>query len=483
MNEPMTPSTRARCPRALLLALSAAALLGACATSTPLPPAAGSATGPVVPAAWSAAAPGTAVAPTPADWWQRFNDPALGALVTRALQANPGMHSAQAALAQARAQRDLQQANNGPSLGASVSAQRSQSGSAGAGNRFQAGFDARWEPDIFGGQRASLDASEAGVRAAGTGLADVQVSLAAEVAAGLIEHRGLQARLAIAQRNLAAQAETLQITRWRVQAGLASSLDLEQAVAAHAQTQAQIPALQTSLGQSRHALSVLTGQAPGALDAVLAQDAPIPQAPAGLALSLPAETLRQRPDVRTAEHRVSAALAQVAAADAARYPSFSLGGSLGLSALTLGTLTDGASVLRSLLASVSIPLLDGGAARARVRVQEAALEQARAAYASTVLGALQDVEDALLAIRGDQERLARLQTAAGAAVNADRLARQRYQSGLIDFRTVLDTQRSLLSAQDSVASAQAALATDHVRLYKALGGGWTPDTADHASAR
>ena len=311
----------------------------------------------------------------------------------------------------------------------------------------------------------------------------MQVSLAAEVAASLIELRGLQSRLDIAQRNLAVQSETLQITRWRVQAGLASSLDLEQAIAAQAQTQAQIPALQTSLAQSRNALSVLTGQAPGALDATLGAVAPVPQPPADIALSLPAETLRQRPDVRTAEHRISAALARVTAADAARYPSFRLGGSLGLSALTLGTLTDGASVVRSLLASVSAPLLDGGAAKAQVRAQEAALEQARASYASTVLTALQDVEDALVAIQGDRERLARLQTAAEAAVNAELLARQRYQSGLIDFRTVLDTQRTLLSAQDSVASAQASLATGHVRLYKALGGGWTPDTAAPSAAR
>lgn len=456
------------------LSLAAALALSACASSPrPANPADDT---PGIPAAWSVPA-GQGNATALAHWWQRFDDPALTGLITQALQANPSVRSARAALNQARALRDVQQAGNGPSLTASGSAQRSQTGSASGSNRFQAGFDASWEPDIFGGNRASLDASEASARAAETSLADVQVSLAAEVASGLIELRGLQTRLDIAQRNLATQSETLQITRWRVQAGLASSLDLEQAVAAHAQTQSQIPALQTSLTQSMNALAVLTGQAPGALRESLSKASPIPQPPAAIALSLPAETLRQRADVRTAEHQVSAALAKVAAADAARYPSFKLGGSLGLSALTLGALTDGASVVRSLLASVSVPLFDGGAARAQVRAQEAALEQARAGYASTVLTALKDVEDALVAIQGDQERLARLQTAATAALNADLLARQRYQSGLIDFRTVLDTQRSLLSAQDSVASLQASLATDHVRLYKALGGGWTPEAA------
>lgn len=455
-----------------VLATLVTALLSACTATGPM----SDSTPPVaVPTTWTAPTPTDASNPALADWWLRFNDQTLTTLIAQALQANPGIQSAQAALRQARAQRDVQQANSGPSLTASGSAQRSRSGNADASNRFQAGFDASWEPDIFGGNRASLAASEADLLAAGTGLADVQVSLAAEVASTYIELRGLQTRLGIARRNLAAQADTLQITRWRVQAGLASSLDQEQAVAAHAQTQAQIPALQSSLDQTANALAVLTGRPPGALQGSTTAVAPIPQAPAAMAVSLPAATLRQRPDVRTAEHRVSAALARVSAADAARYPSFRIGGSLGLSALTLGTLTDGASVVRSLLASVSVPLLDGGVAQAQIRSQQAALEQTRASYATTVLSALKDVEDALVALRGDQERLEQLQVAAGAAANADLMARQRYESGLIDFRTVLDTQRSLLSTQDSVASAQATLATDHVRLYKALGGGWSPE--------
>lgn len=427
------------------------------------------------PAQWTAAT-GSAQPTALAQWWQRFNDPTLTGLVTQALQANTSVKSAQAALRQARAQRDAQAAANGPSVGASASAQRSQNGNADGSSRFQAGFDASWEPDVFGGNRATLDASEASARAAQTGLADVQVSLAAEVAVAYVELRGLQARLQIAQRNLAAQQDTLQITRWRAQAGLASSLDLEQAVASTEQTRAQIPALQTSITQSLNALAVLTGQVPGALQATLGPAAAIPQAPADLALAFPAETLRQRPDVRSAEHQVSAALARVAAADAARYPSFRLSGSLGLSALTLGTLTDGASVLRSVLASVSAPLFDGGALRAQVQAQQAALDQARAGHEAAVLTALQEVENALAALRGDREKLARQQAAADAAANAELLARQRYQSGLTDFRTVLDTQRSLLSAQDSVASTQATLSAGHVRLYKALGGGWTPDT-------
>lgn len=437
-----------------------------------------------VPAEWSTrvASPYAlftpAAATSLAQWWQRFNDRQLTALVTQALQINTDVRTAQAALRQARALRDVKSAGLGPTIGASTSAQRSKSGDNDPTNRFQAGFDASWEPDVFGGNRSALNASEADARAAEASLANVQVSMAAEVAVTYMELRGLQARLAIARSNLAAQNETLQITRWRAQAGLASSLDVEQAVAASEQTSAQIPSLQTSASQALSSLAVLTGQAPGALQSTLAATnaSAVPQAADDLALAIPAETLRQRPDVRVAEHRISAALARVAQADAARYPSFQISGSLGLSALTLGSLTSGASVANALLASVSVPLFDGGAARAQVRAQEAALEQARVSYQAIVLTVLKDVEDALVSLQGNRERLARLQAAADAAANADLLARQRYSSGLIDFRTVLDTQRTLLSTQDSVESTRASLSSDHVRLYKALGGGWTPGT-------
>ncbi len=452
---------------------SAVALLAGCAGLAPpdsrLPEA-------PVPAAWSAQAPsGSAGLAQPAtslaQWWQRFNDPLLTRLVTQALQANTSVRSAQAALQQARAQVDVQAAGLLPSVGASASAQRSRASNS-TGNNFQAGFDASWEPDVFGRLRSGLNASEADAQAAQASLADVQVSLAAEAAVNYIELRGLQQRLAIARSNLATQQETLQITRWRLQAGLTTSLVAEQARAAAEQTAAQIPALESGLAQSRHSLAVLTGQAPLALDAQLAETEAVPQPTQDLALAIPAETLRQRPDVRAAEQRIAAALARVSQADAARYPDFRISGNLGLRALTLGALTNGGSIASALLASVSMPVFDGGAARAQVRVQEAALAQARVAYEASVLTALKDVEDALVALRGDRERLVRLQAAADAAGNAALLAQQRYSSGLIDFQSVLETQRTLLSTQDSVATTMASVSADHVRLYKALGGGW-----------
>jgi outer membrane protein TolC len=216
---------------------------------------------------------------------------------------------------------------------------------------------------------------------------------------------------------------------------------------------------------------VLTGQTPAALDARLAAVLPLPQPAETLALTLPADTLRQRPDVQAAEAAVQAAAARIDQAQAARLPSFALSGSLGLSALSLGGST---TALAALLGSVSAPLWDGGAGAATVNVRQAQLTQAQEAWRASVLTALQDSEDALVALRQDRERVTYLKSASTAANSAALLARQRYASGLIDFQTVLQTQRTALSTQDSLASAQASVSADHVRLYKALGGGWTP---------
>jgi outer membrane protein TolC len=193
--------------------------------------------------------------------------------------------------------------------------------------------------------------------------------------------------------------------------------------------------------------------------------------------------LRQRPDIRAAEHQINAALARVRQADVANYPSFNLSGSLGLRALTVGALGGSGTLLSSVLASVSLPVLDGGANRAQLQAQQAALEQAQLTYKAAVLTALQDVENALVALKNDRERLQRLRNAADAANNAALLARQRFASGLIDFQTILETQRTLYSAQDAVASTSNDLAADYVRLYKALGGGWQADQDESGSTR
>lgn len=439
-----------------------------------------------VPTAWSQPASPTGVGTSLARWWQRFDDPTLSMLVGRALEANTSVRSAQAALRQAQALHDVAAAALLPTLDASLSAQRTTGNNATA-NRLETGVQASWVPDAFGGLRSALAARDATALSSAATLGDTQVQIAAEVALDYVTLRTAQARLVIARDNLASQSETLQITQWREQAGLGTALETEQARASAEQTRALVPALEKTIAQTRHAIAVLTGAAPLAAvgDAPTALDAPtsaidaaaaakaVPQPSASLALSIPAETLRQRADVRAAEYQVSAARANVAQAQAQRWPSFSLGGSVGLSALRLSDLTNTASLVSSLLASISVPLFDGGAVRAQVRAQDAALDQANERYRAAVLGALRDVEDALVALRSDQQRVQSLGAAADAAAAAAQLARQRYSGGLVDFQVVLETQRTQLSAQDTLSGARADVSADHVRLFKALGGGWS----------
>jgi len=434
-----------------------------------------------IPSDWSGNAGSPwALAASLAGWWRNFNDPLLTQLENQALSANTTVLGAQAALRQARALRDVAAGGLMPSLGASASAQRSRAGGKPSSNAFYFGLDASWELDVFGAKRSAVNSAQALAQASRATLGNTQVSVAAEVALAYIGLRNAQARAALATDNLDSEQDTLQITLWRLQAGLVTELEAEQARASVAQTRALLPALQVAIESNSHALAVLTGQAPAALLVTLAAIGPLPQAQAGLALDIPANTLRQRPDVRAAEFQVLAASANVAGANAALLPNFKLGGSLGLNALKLGELTNGAAVFSSLLASVSLPLLNGGALRAQVRAQQAALDQAQLTYETAVLTALRDVEDALVALRGDQLKRISLLQSATAATNAAALARQRFGSGLVDFQVVLETQRTRLSTQDAVASASADVASDHVRLYKALGGGWQPGVGELA---
>jgi multidrug efflux system outer membrane protein len=450
------------------------ALLSACAGLVPQRP--GEPPAVDVPAAWSASRDGIEGRTATREWWRAFDDAQLTSLVEHSLRANTDVQIAIANLRQARALVTVQNATLGPQLDASGSAQRSKSGGVPASSLFRAGFDASWEPDLFGANRAGLDAARADALASAASLGDVQVSIAAEVATSYLQWRGTGVRLNVAQENLKLQDETLQIAQWRAQAGLGTSLEVEQARAAAEQTRAQIPLLEATLAQTANSIAVLTARAPGQLPE-LASAGEAPVAPDGIALTIPADTLRQRPDVRHAEQDVRAAASRATQADAQRYPSFTLSGNIGLSALTLGALGASGSGAAALLAGVSIPLFNGGALKAQVDARDAALAAAGSVYHGTVLGALKDVEDSLVALKSAQERRTTLQRAAEAADNASLIARQRYGSGLIDFQTVLDTQRTQLSTQDSLASARTDVATAQVRLVKALGGGWSPEEA------
>jgi len=213
---------------------------------------------------------------------------------------------------------------------------------------------------------------------------------------------------------------------------------------------------------------------PGTLHQRLVAVGSLPVVPDTVAVGIPADTLRQRPDVRAAERTLAAETARVGVAEAARYPTFTLSGSIGLEALTVGALGNSGSATSSLFAGITAPIFNAGRLRNQVEIQDAVREQAQVAYEQTVLSALQDVENGLVALARTRERGEALASAAESARNASQLARQRYGAGLIDFQSVLDTERSVLTIEDSLASTRADGVLALIRLYKALGGGWSP---------
>lgn len=436
------------------------------------------------PANWSAGADGNRrTGPLDVDglsrWWTVFGDPVLVDLMERARLNNLDVKQAEARLRAALAQRRLAGAGQGPSASLNASAGRSRSNEkAGSGttrSAFANGLDASWELDLFGAKRREVESAEASLQASQEALRDVMVSLMAETALNYVQYRSYQARLAIVGSNLTAQAETAEITGWRRLANLVSQLDVDQAQVSLEQTRAQLPLLRTGLDQAEHQLAVLLGEAPGNLKARLnAGPTGVPVAAPELAVGVPADVLRQRPDVREAERFLAAQTAQIGVAEAARYPDLTLSGSIGLEALALGDLyTAGARTAQGLV-KAGLTVFDGGKIRQTVAIQTAKQEEALAAYEAAVLAALKEVEDALVAYANEQGRQQALQAAGEAAERAFSLARDRYASGLIDFQAVLSAQQSLLTVQDSLASSRADVAADLIRLYKALGGGWTP---------
>jgi NodT family efflux transporter outer membrane factor (OMF) lipoprotein len=455
-------------------ALAAVAMLALAACSTP--PLPERAAGVPVPASWSDASGETAEASAIAHWWQHFGDPLLSELVARAMASSTDVRVAQAKVRQARAAREQALAGLRPGVNATAQTQRNDQAGGGTTRQVQGSLEAAWDIDLFGASRRGAQATQAELQASDASLADTQLAVAAEVAGAYVQLRGTQARLAVARESLLAQRQLLQITQWRTQAGLASSLDLAQSQAAVAQLQAQVPPLDSAVAQTVHALSVLVGAPPLSFAAQLEAPAPIPEPPGQLTLVIPAQVLRQRPDIRASELAVDAAAARVSQSHGITLPSFALRSSVAWSAMALSSL--GGTAARALIGSTSLPLLDGGSRRAQQDTQQAQFDAAQAAHDATVLAALQEVEDLLATLAGLRAQLAALRTAEESAGHAALLASTRYASGLADFQTVLETQRSWLSSRDGVATARTALAAGHVRLYRALGGGWTPAGPD-----
>ncbi len=292
---------------------------------------------PVTPDEWHSRPTGAAPAGDPAalaDWWKTLDDPILDQLIDQALARNKTAKQAYARVVEARARRGIAAAGFWPTLDASASGRRTNSEarvsdpdvglSGGSDEIYDAGLDSAWELDLFGGQRRTLEASNAQLGASEADLRDVLVTLLGDVALSYVDVRTAQSRLTFAEKNLEAQRGVLDITSWRAAAGLATALEVEQAQSNYQQTRAAIPSLQSSLVQAMNRLSVLTGDPPGSLEATLAERKPIPVAPLEIAAGVPADVLRRRPDIRSAERLLAAQTAQVGVATAALYPSLSL---------------------------------------------------------------------------------------------------------------------------------------------------------------
>jgi NodT family efflux transporter outer membrane factor (OMF) lipoprotein len=443
-----------------------------------------------LPPAWSSAATGSSTA-QPVDmsrWWQTFNDPVLSELIEKARTGNRDLVQAEARVREARSRRQLAQADLWPtsSLNASVSqigSSKAAGFSAGAARigstneRYSNRLDAAWELDIFGKRRRAIEAAAASEQSTQEDLHDVLVSLYAEVALTYVELRGLQNRLSITEANLASQSETYDITRWRQMAGLTTQLDVDQARLTVENTRANLPNLRSSLKQAKNTLALLLGRQPTALGALLASPAPIPNASGDIAIGIPADLLRQRPDVRRAERALAAQTAQIGVAEAEHYPSFNLSGSIGLESLAYTNLYTAGAKAFQIGANAALTLLDAGRIRANVKIQTALQEQALGLYESTLLTALRDVENALIAYAEEQKRRDTLKAAVEAGSSARELAETQYVSGISDFQRVLEAQRSLLNAQLQLAISEAEVASNVIRLYKAIGGGWRTEDA------
>lgn len=415
-----------------------------------------------------------------ATWWTGFDDPVLVNLVERAVQDNLDIAQAMARVEQARQSLRQTRGANLPQVENSARKGRAFSSPGPDQWSISQSVDARWTVDLFGGGKRSAEAALASYESAGFSLANVQSLLTSEVALTYFELRSVRKRLTIAHSSLEAQDQNLQIAVWRAQAGLVSMLDVEQARAQRAQTAAGIPLLEQAEAQSRFRLAVLLGTPPGTIDPLVADPLELPQSPKLVATGIPADLLRRRPDIRVAERELAAATARIGIAAAQLRPALSLTGSVGSSSNSIGGLGD--LITGGVFANLAQVIFDGGQRRANVRGQEAAAQAALAAYRKAVLGALEDVENALVAHKTVQRRIAAFQDQVQASSNAALLARTNYRVGLIDFRSLLESERSLLAAQDGLASAESDQLASVVRLYLALGGGWDL-TANSSSTR
>ena len=492
-------------PLALALAATLAVSLGGCTMGPDF-----HSPGWAAPASWFSGKGASArpvpsepvAAPVRVSWWGLFDDPELMRLERQVAADNLDVQTATMRLAESRAQLGMTGAARYPVFNANGTYQRQKasnygqlspiaplaSGGSGAPGTvaggvntpvnfkpfdlYQDGFDASWQPDIWGQVRRSMEAAHATVRASANARRGVLLIALSEVARDYIVLRGTQEQLRIARENLHTARQGLKLTQDQAAAGVTTDLDVANASAQVSITAAQIPALEQQEQQEMNALALLLGRPPGALAAELATPRPVPPVPPRIPVGFPSELLRRRPDIREAEAKLHAATANVGVAVASFYPSITLSASFGFQALQFGNLWKWDARQYDAGPGITIPIFQGGLLKYTLVLRKAQQKEAAIAYAKTVLSAWHEVDDALIAYRDEQRRRAALIQAVAENRKALVLSQSRYKEGVADFLTVLDAERSLLSAQEQLALSTTTVSTNLVALYKALGGGW-----------
>lgn len=436
----------------------------------------------------------------PADltlWWKSFGDSELDSLVATALQSNLTLHVAESRLRQARAERGIVAANEGPEFNAKGSYSRNRFPSNGFPplppnapsdfNLYTARFDASWEIDIFGGTRRAVEAADAQIMAARFSRDDVLRSLLGDVAGNYIQARVFQQRLAITRKNIEAQQRTVDLTRDQLRAGLITELHLREAEALLTTTEAQVPSLESGFQITTYRLDVLLGRMPGQLATELSSASAIPIAPPEVPVGLPSDLLLRRPDVRSAERKLAAATARIGQAKADFFPKFSLTGDIGLTSIKASDWWTAGSRFWSAGPAVVWPIFESGRIRSNVHLQSAREEEALNQYQQSILVAFEDVSGSLTAYAKEQIRRRSLLQSVEANQKALNLAESLYRRGLSDFLHVLNSERGLYQSQDALVQSDGFVALNLVALYKALGGGWrvdsTPNTEPLAATR
>jgi outer membrane protein, multidrug efflux system len=419
-----------------------------------------------------------------AKFWTGFEDPKLDQLVNDALAENKDLKRARANLRASRATRRLA----GFDLFPTVNAAGAYSHARESRNQLPAviseertlddvdvGFDAFWELDFFGRVRRNVEAARADEQAAAASLRDAQVTVTAEVARNYFVLRGLQDQLAVAARNADNQDQTLKLTQVRLEAGRGTELDTARAEAQLKQTLASIPPLETSIATTIYRISVLTGRLPEALSTELSAPQPIGSLPTLNSVGDPASLLRRRPDIRVAERTLAGSTARIGVAVGDLFPKVTFTGSIGYDAGSFPGIGKAGSDTYSVGPGISWAAFDLGRVKTRIDIAHAVADADLAAYESSVLGALEETEGALITYGRAQSRRDLLTDSARASERAADLARQRFQGGLTDFVNVLEAERDALTIEDSLAQSRTQTATALVAVYKALGGGWADE--------